>query len=106
MSKVVQDPAPDRASECWWCGGFVVVFLQRRCGGGEAMDPIMGGPPLGPLGPDLWARVSVGHPCSLTRIRAVKWRDDSSTRVGKILIGSSISSSSSLAPRCPLPLIQ
>jgi hypothetical protein len=34
-----------------WCGG----------GGGDVMRPVTGGPPLGPLGADLGARVPVGR---------------------------------------------
>jgi hypothetical protein len=46
-----------------WCGG----------GGGDVMRPVTGGPPLGPLGADLGARVPVGRPCSPTWIRVVKY---------------------------------
>jgi hypothetical protein len=40
--------------------------------GGDAMDPVMGGPPSGPLSPDLGARVPMVCPCSPMRIQAVK----------------------------------
>jgi hypothetical protein len=41
-------------------------------GGGDAMDPVTGGQPSGPLSPDLGARVLVGRLCSRTWILAVK----------------------------------
>jgi hypothetical protein len=88
-----------------------VDLLSSSCGGdggGYAMDPITGGPPLVPLDLDLGARVPVGRLCSPMRIRVLKWCcsqcDDNSMGEGKILTRSSSSSSSSSTPPCPLPL--
>jgi hypothetical protein len=88
--------------------GVTVADRSSSSGGdhndGEVMNPITGGPPSGPLGPDLGARVLVGRPCSPMWIRVVKWRSDSSSGARKISTGSSSSSSSSLAPPCLRPM--
>jgi hypothetical protein len=40
--------------------------LDGGGGGDHTTDPVTGGPPSGPLVPDLHPRVSVGRPCSPT----------------------------------------
>jgi hypothetical protein len=72
--------------------------------GGDAMDPVMGGPPSGPLSPDLGARVPMVYPCSPMRIQAVKCGSNRHDDGGmeKNSAGSSLSSSSSNPP-CPPP---
>jgi hypothetical protein len=57
----------------------LVVQWICRCllggggGGGDEMDPIMGGPPSGPLGRDLGARVPVMVKCCCS------WHGDNNT---------------------------
>jgi hypothetical protein len=90
-----------------WYGDGVVVMVSSSCsgGGGHTVNLVTGEPPSGSLAPDLGARVPVGLPCALTwiRVMCIGASLDGESSTGKILMGSSLSSSSSAFPSPPSP---